>query len=105
MDNNVKIDVSSLLVIINKLKLYKEENQVLVDNIKKTLSKLEKDYISKNNVIIKDKNKSICLLLDSLFDEKEMNIKYLEDKIRDYSELDYKEYIKYYNLVNDIKED
>ena len=105
MDNNVKIDVSSLLVIINKLKLYKEENQVLVDNIKKTLSKLEKDYISKNNVIIKDKNKSICLLLDRLFDEKEMNIKYLEDKIRDYSELDYKEYIKYYNLVNDIKED
>ena len=95
MNNNIKIDISALLVTVNKLKLYKEEEEKLVGNIKNTLYKLENDYISKNNKIIKDKNKNICLFLDKL----------LENKIKDYYELDYEEYIKYHNLANNTKEE
>lgn len=105
MNNNIKIDISALLVTVNKLKLYKEEEEKLVDNIKNTLYKLENDYISKNNKIIKDKNKTICLLLDNLLEEKEENIRYLENRIKDYNELDYEEYIKYQNLTNNTKEE
>lgn len=105
MNNNIKIDISALLVSLNKLKLYKEEEEKLVGNIKNTLYKLENDYISKNNKIIKDKNKNICLFLDKLLDDKEENIRYLENKIKDYNELDYEEYIKYHNLANNTKEE
>ncbi len=105
MNNNMKIDISALLVSLNKLKLYKEEEEKLVGNIKNTLYKLENDYISKNNKIIKDKNKNICLFLDKLLDDKEENIRYLENKIKDYYELDYEEYIKYHNLANNTKEE
>ncbi len=105
MNNNIKIDISALLVTVNKLKLYKEEEEKLVGNIKNTLYKLENDYISKNNKIIKDKNKNICLFLDKLLDDKEENIRYLENKIKDYYELDYEEYIKYHNLANNTKEE
>ncbi len=105
MNNNIKIDISTLLVTVNKLKLYKEEEEKLVGNIKNTLYKLENDYISKNNKIIKDKNKNICLLLDKLLEDKEENIRYLENKIKDYYELDYEEYIKYHNLANNTKEE
>lgn len=105
MNNNIKIDISALLVSLNKLKLYKEEEEKLVGNIKNTLYKLENDYISKNNKIIKDKNKNICLFLDKLLDDKEENIRYLENKIKDYYELDYEEYIKYHNLANNTKEE
>ena len=75
MNNNIKIDISALLVTLNKLKLYKEEEEKLVDNIKNTLYKLENDYISKNNKIVKDKNKNICLFLDKLLKDKEGNIR------------------------------
>ena len=105
MNNNIKIDISTLLVTLNKLKLYKEEEEKLVGNIKNTLYKLENDYISKNNKIIKDKNKNICLFLDKLLDDKEENIRYLESKIKDYNELDWEEYIKYHNLANNTKEE
>lgn len=105
MNNNIKIDINSLLVTLNKLKLYKEEEEKIVNNIKNTLYKLENDYISKNNKVIKDKNKSICLLLDKLLEDKLQNIKYLENKIKDYEELDYEEYIKYRNLANSTKEE
>ena len=105
MNNNIKIDIGALLVTVNKLKLYKEEEEKLVGNIKNTLYKLENDYISKNNKIIKDKNKNICLFLDKLLDDKEENIRYLENKIKDYYELDYEEYIKYHNLANNTKEE
>lgn len=105
MNNNIKIDISALLVSLNKLKLYKEEEEKIVGNIKNTLYKLENDYISKNNKIIKDKNKNICLFLDKLLDDKEENIRYLENKIKDYYELDYEEYIKYHNLANNTKEE
>ena len=105
MNNNIKIDISALLVTVNKLKLYKEEEEKLVGNIKNTLYKLENDYISKNNKIIKDKNKNICLFLDKLLDDKEENIRYLENKIKDYYELDYEEYIKDHNLANNTKEE
>ena len=74
MNNNIKIDISALLVSLNKLKLYKEEEEKLVGNIKNTLYKLENDYICKNNKIIKDKNKNICLFLDKLLKDKEENI-------------------------------
>lgn len=70
MNNNIKIDISALLVTLNKLKLYKEEEEKLVDNIKNTLYKLENDYISKNNKMVKDKNKNICLFLDKLLKDK-----------------------------------
>lgn len=105
MNNNIKIDISALLVSLNKLKLYKEEEEKLVGNIKNTLYKLENDYISKNNKIIKDKNKNICLLLDKLLEDKEENIRYLENRIKDYNELDYEEYIKYHNFINNTKEE
>ena len=105
MNNNIKIDISALLVTLNKLKLYKEEEEKLVDNIKNTLYKLENDYISKNNKMVKDKNKNICLFLDKLLKDKEKNIRYLENKIKYYNELDYEEYIKYHNLANSAKEE
>lgn len=105
MNNNIKIDINTLLIALNKLKLYKEEEEKIVNNIKNTLYKLENDYISKNNKIIKDKNKNICLFLDKLLEDKSQDIKYLENRIKDYNELDYEEYIKYQNLTNNTKEE
>ena len=37
--------------------------------------------------------------------DKEGNIRYLENKIKYYNELDYEEYIKYHNLANSAKEE
>ena len=55
--------------------------------------------------MVKDKNKNICLFLDKLLKDKEENIRYLENKIKYYNELDYEEYIKYHNLANSAKEE
>ena len=50
----MKIDVTSLITILNKLRLYKEIEDKTILEIKSTISSLEEAYVSDNN--LKSKN-------------------------------------------------
>ena len=45
----MKIDVTSLITILNKLRLYKEIEDKTILEIKSTISSLEEAYVSDNN--------------------------------------------------------
>lgn len=92
----MKIDVTSLITILNKLRLYKEIEDKTILEIKSTISSLEEAYVSDNN--LKSKNIELISKLEKSSKTKQGYIDYLENIINTYSEIDYNERIKYNSL-------
>ena len=92
----MKIDVTSLITILNKLRLYKEIEDKTILEIKSTISSLEEAYVSDNN--LKSKNIELIIKLKKSSNTKQGYIDYLENIINTYSEIDYNERIKYNSL-------
>lgn len=92
----MKIDVTSLITILNKLRLYKEIEDKTILEIKSTISSLEEAYVSDNN--LKSKNIELISKLEKSSNTKQGCIDYLENIINTYSEIDYNERIKYNSL-------
>lgn len=92
----MKIDVTSLITILNKLRLYKEIEDKTILEIKSTISSLEEAYVSDNN--LKSKNIELISKLEKSLNTKQGYIDYLENIINTYSEIDYNERIKYNSL-------
>ncbi len=92
----MKIDVTSLITILNKLRLYKEIEDKTILEIKSTISSLEEAYVSDNN--LKSKNIELISKLEKSSNTKQGYIDYLENIINTYSEIDYNERIKYNSL-------
>lgn len=92
----MKIDVTSLITILNKLRLYKEIEDKTILEIKSTISSLEEAYASDNN--LKNKNIELISKLEKSSNTKQGYIDYLENIINIYSEIDYNERIKYNSL-------
>lgn len=92
----MKIDVTSLITILNKLRLYKEIEDKTILEIKSTISSLEEAYVSDNN--FKSKNIELISKLEKSSNTKQGYIDYLENIINTYSEIDYNERIKYNSL-------
>lgn len=93
----MKIDINSLIVILNKLRLYKEIEDKIILNISDTLTSTEKAYISDNNKI-SDKNMEILNKLKESSNERDKYINYIDNVIKSYSSIDYNEKVKYDNL-------
>ena len=93
----MKIDINSLIVILNKLRLYKEIEDKIILNISNTLTSTEKAYISDNNKI-SDKNMEILNKLKESSSERDKYINYIDNVIKSYSSIDYNEKVKYDNL-------
>lgn len=100
MNNSTNMDYTSLINILNKIKLYKENQDKIIINIKDILYKLDNTYISNNNKYINEKTKELIISLNELSNHKEEYIRYLEKKIKDYTDFDYETYLKYNNLNN-----
>ena len=92
----MKIDVTSLITILNKLRLYKEIEDKTILEIKSTIISLEEAYVSDNN--LKSKNIELISKLEKSSNTKQRDIDYLENIINTYSEIDYNERIKYNSL-------
>ena len=56
--NGEIIDIFSASLIINKLKFYIENEEVIIDKIKNSFSILDTYYLNENNKIIKNKKMS-----------------------------------------------
>lgn len=97
MENNEKIDISSLIVILNKLKLYKENEDKLIKDINNTISSLEEDYVSSNNSII-NMDKEVIEVLNNFTNNIDKYITYIEKIIINYNEFDDNERNRYNNL-------
>ena len=92
----MKIDVTSLITILNKLRLYKEIEDKTILEIKSTIASLEEAYVSDNN--LKSKNIELISKLEKSSNTIQGYIDYLENIIKSYSEIDNDERIKYNSL-------
>ncbi len=97
MVNNERIDISSLIVILNKLKLYKENEDKIIKDISNTISLLEEDYVSSNNSII-NMDKEVIEVLNSFTNNIDKYIAYIEKIIINYNEFDDNERNRYNDL-------
>lgn len=86
--NGGLIDVSSVVLIINKLELYIENEEKIIRDIKNTLLTLENYYISDNDKVLKIKKDNLYDALDTILENKKKYIEYLNYVIDSYIELD-----------------
>lgn len=87
-DGNM-IDTSGVSVIINKLELYIENEEKIIENIISTLDKLKNDYQSNDNdSYIEEKRNNLISSLYEVLDNKKKMKEYLNDVMVKYIILD-----------------
>lgn len=78
------IDYNSVILVINKLKLYRETEEKIVANIKNSLIALDNHYISDNSGILKDKKSSLYNGLDIMVENIDSYITFLTNIVNSY---------------------
>ena len=97
--NGSIIDVSSVVLIINKLELYIENEEKIILDIKNALLALENYYISDNDKVLKVKKENLYNALDTILENKKRYIEYLNYVVNNYIELDEKNMLNFnYNI-------
>lgn len=84
------IDVSSVVMIINKLQLYIENEERILLNIKNSLLLLEDYYSGDNNKILKYKKDNLYNSLNIVLENRKKYIEYLNYIVNSYIDLDEK---------------
>ena len=83
------IDVSGISIIINKLELYIDNEEKIIEEIVNTLNKLSSDYKSDNNdVYIDEKRNNLISSLYKVLDNKKKMTEYLRKVIYKYRTID-----------------
>lgn len=82
------IDTSSVILIINKLKLYIENEEKIIENIQNSLSLLENYYSGDNNKTINYKKNNLYEALNTGLKNKKKYIDYLEYIVNNYIDKD-----------------
>ena len=78
------IETSSVILIINKLKLYIENEEVILNNITKTLDMLENYYSSDNKKILDNKKKNLYDSLNTMLENKKQYVEFLTYVVNSY---------------------
>lgn len=81
------IDASEVLLIINKLKLYIENEEKIIKNIKNTLSLLD-DYYSGHNKTINNKKNNLYNALNETIENNVKIVNYLDFIVNNYLNMD-----------------
>lgn len=91
------INPEEMLLIIKRLEYYKNNEQNLISKIKNSLLAFDNYYKSDISYQIKEKRTEIINNLNTILNNKREHIKYLNDTIEEYRQLDRKNYKKYSN--------
>ena len=94
------IDVSSVVMIINKLQLYIENEERILLEINKTLLMLENYYSSDNNKALKFKKDNLYNSLNIVLGNKKKYIEYINHVIKRYLYLDEKNMLSFKNDIS-----
>lgn len=97
--NGGVIDVSSVVMIINKLQLYIENEERILLDIKNSLLILEDYYSGDNDGVLKSKKDNLYNSLNVVLENRKKYIEYLNYVVNSYIDLDEKSML---NFNNDI---
>lgn len=93
--NGGVIDVSSVVMIINKLQLYIENEERILLDIKNSLLMLEDYYSSDNNKVLKSKKDNLYNTLNTVLENRKKYIEYLNHVVNSYIDLDEKSMLSF----------
>lgn len=91
------IDYDNVLLIINKLTLYIENEEKSISNIQSILDELDNYYRSDNSKILKIKKQSIINNLNIILANKKRSIDLLSNALHNYRALDEENALNYNN--------
>ncbi len=89
------IDTKEVSIIINKLKLYIENEKKIISNIKEWMNNIQSSYLGDNSPLIQKKAKNLFINLDTLLKNRESYIEYINQVIKLYMETDEKNYTSF----------
>ena len=93
--NGGVIDISSVVMIINKLQLYIENEERILLDIKNSLLILEDYYVSDNNNVLKSKKDNLYNCLNTVLENRKKYIEYLNYIVNSYIDLDEKNMLSF----------
>lgn len=94
------IDITSVVLIINKLKLYIENEEIQISNIINSLSILNSYYSGENYKYIDNKRQNLSELLNNILENKRKYVEYLEFIIKSYIDMDNNAMIMFHDGIN-----
>lgn len=101
-NNGSYLDTDSVIIVINKLKMYISEEEKNILNMKKILNNLSYYYSGYSDKILNSKINSLCTALNVMINNKKNYILYLNNIINKYVEMDQNNFRLYSKLHNDI---
>lgn len=93
--NGGVIDISSVVMIINKLQLYIENEERILLDVKNSLLMLEDYYVSDNNNTLKSKKDNLYNCLNTVLENRKKYIEYLNHIVNTYIDLDEKSILRF----------
>lgn len=97
INNSNVIDIGSVLNIINRIKLYIENEEKNIRNIKNILNNLEVFYSGDNSSKIMNKKNNLYNNLDKMLNNRKMYVEYINRAINNYIQLNNQNYLDYMN--------
>ena len=98
--NSGMIDYNSVIMIIKKIELYRDNEEKIIDNIKKSINTLSNYYYSdSNNKLLLNKINNLNNALDTMLNNRNSYIEYLTRIVNTYIDTN-KENINIYNNIN-----
>lgn len=85
--NSGMIDYNSVIMIIKKIELYRDNEEKIINSINNSLSLLAGYYSSGNNKYIKNKVDSLNTSLSTLLNNRNSYIEYLTRIVNTYSDM------------------
>lgn len=103
MSNNygTMIDINNVIVVINKLQLYIDNEEKIKDNINNLLESFDTCYYGDNTKILNEKQMNIVNCLNTIFENKKKCIALLNEMVNKYYNLDIDTALEY-NKNSDI---
>lgn len=103
MSNNygTMIDINNVIVVINKLQLYIDNEEKIKDNINNLLESFDTCYYGDNTKILNKKRMNIVNCLNTIFENKKKCISLLNEIVNKYYNLDIDTALEY-NKNGDI---
>mgnify|MGYP000630594202 CR=1 FL=1 len=98
--NSGMIDYNSVIMIIKKIELYRDNEEKIIDNIKKSINTLSNYYYSdSNNKLLLNKINNLNNALDTMLNNRTSYIEYLTRIVNVYIDTN-KENINIYNNID-----
>ena len=103
MSNNygTMIDINNVIVVINKLQLYIDNEEKIKDNINNLFESFDTCYYGDNTKILNEKQMTIVNCLNTIFENKKKCIALLNEIVNKYYNLDIDTALEY-NKNSDI---